>query len=259
MLDNFEKEMRSLFVTTRASEKAMRIIKEKRCVFLKGNPGDGKTTLAKHILEELMREKKMQPLQLLSLENFYGKVPKCSRIIIFLDNLFGERSVLKDEVHYFIIQKDFIKVILNNDENGDGNMLIATLRNDIYKECESRLSGIDFLRNSIVDISDMEHNINREELECFLSKYELKDTIVSADEIIKTRKFGNMIGIPQCIKILKNITQNKSKKNIGDIFEHPVKHLQEEIKLRINEKEHKTAVLIYILLCGGKGLVMIHW
>ncbi|XP_062583623.1 serine/threonine-protein phosphatase 6 regulatory ankyrin repeat subunit A-like, partial [Saccostrea cucullata] len=249
MLVQFEMDIRDFFVTTRANEKVYKVLEKTRCVFVKGNPGDGKTTIAKHILFTLMKEKQVLPLQMLSLKKFYEMVPSSSRLVIFLDNMFGERSVSKEEIQYFNAQKDLIKTILSENNDGNGNFFIATLRNDIYRECEGTILDINVFEDAIVDLSDTENRINREEFENFVSKYKLHDSIVSDDEVLNSRNLFSTIGIPQCIKISEKIAQRKE--NICDVLKNPFEHLQKEIMLRIQDKEHKTAVLIYILLCGG--------
>ncbi|XP_062574071.1 uncharacterized protein LOC134235911, partial [Saccostrea cucullata] len=248
MLNEFEKEIRSLFVKTRASEKVMEVLEGNRCVFLIGNPGDGKTTLAKHILVSLQK-RGMMPIQILSFKNFYEKMPGCSKMVIFLDDVFGVRCLSKKELHYFTVQRDLIQGYLSNDDKRSGNMLIATLRNDIFRECENTITNSEFFKSSLFNMSGTDFKINRDEFANFVSTYALQDIILSVDEILEKKSLGYSIGIPLCMKILKNIVKNKV--NIADIFEHPMKYLQEDIEIRIKEKEHKTAVLIYILLCGG--------
>ncbi|XP_062566387.1 serine/threonine-protein phosphatase 6 regulatory ankyrin repeat subunit A-like [Saccostrea cucullata] len=248
MLKSSSEEITPMFVKTRTMDKILNVIKRNGFVLVRGNQGDGKTTLSRHILTELQKEGK-HPLQIMSTNDIYSLIPSCSNVAIFLDNIFGETFVLNEEVRYFFNQLDLIKVLVSNDDISDGNMLIVTIRSEIYNEIKQKLEGSEFLRSAVVNISDIENRINRKELEDFVTKYDLQD-IISIDKVLEIKTLGCSIGIPQCFRLLKDGKCNNV--DTYELFEEPLKYLRNEIKERIGEKKPKTAVLVYILFCGGR-------
>ncbi|XP_062568093.1 putative ankyrin repeat protein RF_0381, partial [Saccostrea cucullata] len=247
MLHSYKEEIGNLFVRTRAVSKAMDLLKTKGYVFLKGNPGDGKTTLSKHILNELQSKEGMRPLQIFSVKTLYETIPTCSNLAIFLDNLFGEITLEDQELHVYEKQQHVIKETVN-DNNVNGNKLIVTIRNDIYSECLGIMKESSFFNNSFVDLSTGEYSLNLKELETFVTKYNLEQ-FLSGNILQEVLNLGKSIGMPQCLKLMKESTRIE---NIESVFTDPYKHLNKEIRRRIEKGEPKTAVLVYILLHGGR-------
>ncbi|XP_062587675.1 uncharacterized protein LOC134249334 [Saccostrea cucullata] len=246
ILKDFEENISDVFVKTRAYSTVLRTLEKHRYCLVKGNPGDGKTTTAKHILLEL-EQKGMYPIEIYTIKDI-EPLPMCSNLAIFIDNIFGENGLLEAELHDFKVRESMIKATVSNDE-GNGNVLITTIRNDEYKECAHNLRDNDFLNSSVIDISDTQNQIQEVEFQEFVKKYGLQHLNPYMKEI-DIQRFGCSIGIPQCFSLLKN----KKDRNITDaqeLFINPLNYLQSEIEKRIQKKEPKTAVLIYILLCGG--------
>lgn len=53
---------------------------------------------------------------------------------------------------------------------GNDNMVIITIRNDIYEECKKSLKDESFFHEVTVDISDKDHKLSTKEMEQFLKK-----------------------------------------------------------------------------------------
>ncbi|XP_061190501.1 uncharacterized protein LOC133198422 [Saccostrea echinata] len=246
ILKDFKENISDVFVKTRAHKTVLSKIKKQRYCIVKGNPGDGKTTTAKHILLELEQEG-MYPIEIYTIKDI-ETLPMCSKIAIFIDNIFGENGLLEDELHDFKVRETMIKATVSNDE-GNGNILITTIRNDVYKECANILRHNDFLNSSVIDISDTENQIKGEEFQEFVKKYRLQH-LNPYMEKIDIQHFGCSVGIPQCFRLLQNKIDSNTN-DVRELFVNPLNYLQSEIEKRMQKKEPKTAVLIYILLCGG--------
>ncbi|XP_062599911.1 uncharacterized protein LOC134261490 [Saccostrea cucullata] len=61
------------FIETRAYQKARDVLIKKKYVFIKGNPGDGKTTIAKHLLKELKTSYEKREKVVTGLKELCGK------------------------------------------------------------------------------------------------------------------------------------------------------------------------------------------
>ncbi|XP_062577451.1 uncharacterized protein LOC134239289 [Saccostrea cucullata] len=244
-LENQELRIRDVFVFTRAIKRVFELLESNRYVLIKGNPGSGKTTIAMHVLSEL-QEKGMIPLQVFTVEELYGSVSQSSNVALFLDNLFGEFSV-SNEVDNFKAKLHLIKAMWNYD-NCKGNVLIITIRNDIHKEAVDRISEELFLNNSSVDISNGNFQMKSSEILDMFTKYGLEKLILS-NTMLDVVKLRNSLGIPQCCSLLKN--NPLFSKNAQAFLKDPILSLENYIKQRLDRKERKMAVLVYILLCGG--------
>ncbi|XP_062594182.1 uncharacterized protein LOC134255675 [Saccostrea cucullata] len=244
-LENQELKIKDVFVETRAIQRVLELLESNRYVLVKGNPGSGKTTIAMYVLTELQK-KGMFPLQVFTVEELYGSVSPSSNVALFLDNLFGEFSV-SNEIDNFKAKLHLIKAIWNN-ENSKGNVLILTIRNDICKEAADKINEELFLSNSSVDLSNGNFQMQSSEIVEMFKKYGL-DKLLTSNTMLDVIKLGNSLGIPQCCSLLKNnpIFSEDAKAFLKD----PIVSLQKYIKQRLDRKESKMAVLIYILLCGG--------
>ncbi|XP_062595975.1 serine/threonine-protein phosphatase 6 regulatory ankyrin repeat subunit C-like [Saccostrea cucullata] len=244
-LEKQELKIRNVFVQTRAIQRVLELLETNRFVLVKGNPGSGKTTIAMHVLTELQK-KGMFPLQLFTVKELYGSVSSSSNVALFLDNLFGEFSV-SNEVDNFKAKRHLIKAMWNND-NCQGNVLIITIRNDIYKEAVERINEELFLSNSSVDLSNGNFQMQSSEIVEMFTTYGL-DKMITSNTMPDVIKLGNSLGIPQCCSLLKNnpIFSEDPQAFLKD----PILSLENYIKQRLDRKESKMSVLIYILLCGG--------
>ncbi|XP_062599358.1 putative ankyrin repeat protein RF_0381, partial [Saccostrea cucullata] len=137
----------------------------------------------------------------------------------------------------------------SNDNNDKGNVLIVTIRSDIYNEAaEKRSTGESFFTNSVIDISNGDFQLQDLEIIEFFKKYGL-DKLLESNTLLDIGKIGNTFGIPQCCNLLKN-NPTLSDDTFG-FLKNPIQSLQIYLKNILDRKECKTAVLVYILLCGG--------
>ncbi|XP_062592670.1 uncharacterized protein LOC134254142 [Saccostrea cucullata] len=249
MIERHEQDMTNTFVEIRALERAKQLLEENSYVIIKGNPGSGKTTLAKWLLKILMDNGK-RPLQLFKVSKLYGRVTADDNIAVFIDNLFGEFSFSSTEFNEFINKKELIESVLKSCENRSGNVLLLTIRNDIYMEVVEKQKSNPFFCTSVTDLSSGEYALQTNEIEMFLKKYGL--TAEGKDEDMKEKpsELYRTLGFPQCCSLARE--NPEFGKNILTFFNDPHLYLKDYIDTQIKEKHAKTAVLIYILLKGGQ-------
>ncbi|XP_061171116.1 CARD- and ANK-domain containing inflammasome adapter protein-like [Saccostrea echinata] len=246
-LERQERQISNVFVHTRAMKRVFDILDTNRYVVIKGNLGAGKTTIAMHVLTELQK-KGMAPLQVTTVQDLYGSVSPFSNVALFLDNLFGE-FILSNEIDNFDSKLHLIRAICSNDNTVKGNVLIVTIRSDIYNEAADKRSiGDSFFTNSVVDISNGDFQLQNLEMIEFFTKYGL-DKLLKSNTTLDIVKIGNTFGIPQCCRLLKN--NPTLSEDIFGFLKDPIQSLEMYLKNILDRKECKTAVLVYILLCGG--------
>ncbi|XP_061191633.1 serine/threonine-protein phosphatase 6 regulatory ankyrin repeat subunit B-like [Saccostrea echinata] len=240
--------MANTFVKIRALERAKQLLEENSYVIIKGNPGSGKTTLAKWLLKILMDNGK-RPLQLFKVSKLYGRVSADDNVALFIDNVFGEFSFSTTEFNEFINKKELITSVLKYNENRTGNVLLLTIRNDIYMEVLDKRKSNSFFCSSVTDLSSGEYALQTNEIEMFLEKYGLSAEGKGQDMKEKHSELYRSLGFPQCCSLARG--NPEFGKNISNFLNDPSLYLKDYIDTQIREKHAKTAVLIYILLKGG--------
>ncbi|XP_062608651.1 uncharacterized protein LOC134270452 [Saccostrea cucullata] len=238
-----------LFVKTHAFERAKELLDNNGYVVIKGNPGTGKTTIAKMLMKELMDEGN-SPLQLYKLTDLYENISPGDGIVVFIDNLFGEFTLYNDDVQECKARADMTKVLIENDIDNKSNRLIFTLRNDIYQECVQNECDNDFLMSSLVDLSSKENALLTDEILQLSEKYELSEYIKDKKLIYKISEMPLAIGFPQCCKLARG--NEDFKQNVIAFLPNAMTFMRDYFKTLLKKRTVKTAVLVYLLLNGGK-------
>ncbi|XP_076078889.1 uncharacterized protein LOC143048910 [Mytilus galloprovincialis] len=228
------KKTSPFFVETKGYKEIRKLLNEKHSIVIKGNPGDGKTALAIHAMFELI-QKGNRPLQIHSYKEFDKYVSPNQNLIIFIDNLFGEFSVSKDDVTQWSSRSKALEAAVFDGQRR--NYTIIAIRNDIYQESRRLLKSDDFLQSNVVDISHgCKFGLNSEEMGRMFTKY--------TDQCIpEVNWFDNLpkIGFPQCCRLYRD-TEEIRKEGL-DFFKNPLKFLIKEIEFRLDDGDMKMAVL----------------
>ncbi|XP_061185021.1 ankyrin-2-like [Saccostrea echinata] len=237
-----------LFVKTRAFDIARELMDNNGYVIIKGDPGTGKTTIAKMLMKELMNDGK-SPLQLYKFTDLYGSILPGDGIVVFIDNLFGEFSLSSDDVQEFKAIAEMVIVLIESDNSNKSNRLILALRNDIYQEYVQNDCDDDFFKSSLVDLSSKKNALLKEEILQLSEKYELSKYIEDRELINKVYRMPLSIGFPQCCKLARS--NAAIKQNVSAFLPNPMMFLKDYIKTLMKNRTAKTAVLVYLLLSGG--------
>ncbi|CAC5358922.1 unnamed protein product [Mytilus coruscus] len=234
--------MRPFFVEISGYKQIKYLLNEKHFIVIKGNPGDGKTTIATHAMFELMKNGK-QPLQLHSYKEFDECISPNQNLVIFIDNFFGEFSVSKDDVAQWSCRSKALEAAVC--EGHRRNYIIIAIRNDIYQEGRKLLKSDDFLESNMVDISyGCKFGLSSEDMRQLFTNY-------TNCSIPEDTFFDNLpkLGFPQCCRLYRDTKE--LQQNGLQFFNNPLTFLIKEIESRLNEFDMKMAVLVCILLYGG--------
>ena len=101
-------------------------------VIVKGNPGDGKTTLSVFIMNHLIEKGKI-PIQIRSPSDWDEFISPNENLLVFIDNIFGEISVSQTEVIQWSSRFPEIRTSVGFDVEGSDNMVIITIINYTYQ------------------------------------------------------------------------------------------------------------------------------
>ncbi|XP_062614192.1 uncharacterized protein LOC134275925 [Saccostrea cucullata] len=251
MVSMHHEALSHLLVRTYAFDRAKELIDTNGFVVLTGNPGTGKTTIAKYLLKQLMEDGK-PPLQLSKFTDLYGSISPGNGIVVYIDNVFGEWSFLNSDVQEYTSTTEKVKALTKSDIYGKSNILIFTTRNDVYKEYISKgKENIDaFFRSSMIDLSNNTYALREAEILQMSKNYNLCKTINDNDLLIKVDKMPISIGFPQCCNLARNNEAIKQK--ISEFLMEPMTFLSDYFKNLFKNRTAKVAVLVYLLLCGGK-------
>ncbi|XP_062587857.1 uncharacterized protein LOC134249533, partial [Saccostrea cucullata] len=245
MLIKHNENMTPFFVKTRAYNKAKELLEAKRYIIIKGNPGTGKTTIAKMLMKELMEEGK-SALQLQKFTDLYESVSPGDGTVVLIDNVFGEFSFSSGDIKDLSATAELVTILIENVTDCKSNNLIFTIRNDIYNEYVGMVHNDTFFVSSMVDISDKTYALQEAEILQLADKYDLKNTIEKQDLLRKVHEMPIWIGFPQCCKLAKSNAVIKQK--ISDFLLDPKMFLREYFKILIKTQTSKSAVLAYLLL-----------
>ncbi|XP_062568050.1 serine/threonine-protein phosphatase 6 regulatory ankyrin repeat subunit B-like [Saccostrea cucullata] len=158
-----------LFVKTRAFDKVKELLDKNGYVIIKGNPGTGKTTIAKMLMKELMEDGK-SPLQLYRLTDLYGSILPGDGIVVFIDNLFGEISLSSETVKDFKAIEETIKVLIESQIDNYFKTLMKnrTVKIAVLVYLLLRGGKVEF---KLIDNLHLDLEMKRDSLEFVVAKY----------------------------------------------------------------------------------------
>ncbi|XP_062590628.1 uncharacterized protein LOC134252223 [Saccostrea cucullata] len=241
------------FIETRAYQKAREVLLKKKYVFIKGNPGDGKTTIAKHLLKELKTSHNKREKVVMGLKELCGKHDQTKDIAFFVDNIFGEYNFRRSEIEQWETTTIFMESVLSDEIDQKGNFLIATIRNDMYSEILTKLQfKMEFIENALVDISNSENKLTKEEMK---QMYDLYVRIpFRADELYSAFSCAPPLGFPQSCKLFGNNTTLQSRG--PNFFKNPSECLSQYVENMYWHSKPQFSVLVYILMTNDNKVSM---
>lgn len=243
--------LKDLFVETKAYNQMIKTLTSKRYVVIKGNMGDGKTTLAQFAISE-MRKLGKTPLQIYDYKEWDDFVPEGKNLVIFIDNIFGELLLSHADVAQWSSRFKSMKAMVNMVDIGTNwNCIIIALRTDILNKIQVHLDrdSQDFLQDVLVDISvGGSYYLNLDEKEQIYNRY-----LPNRHNFLEVHPPPTTIGFPKCCQIVADSIKKtpESESKIPSMFADPI-FVRDYINQCTEIGGMAMAVLVYILFKGGK-------
>ncbi|XP_021366596.1 uncharacterized protein LOC110458936 isoform X2 [Mizuhopecten yessoensis] len=235
------------FLSTKSLHDAYDKLKKNSLVIIKGNSGDGKTSIALELLRRLCYNKEgqqcRQPLELHDIKDL-DNVTRKSQLVIYLDYIFGKNVVCKQDVEEWEKREKSIISKLCGNEHTEGNFLIITIRSGISNSLTGSCLEKVFTKQNIVDL-----NIDVEEKLELLRLYKPKDNFDSwkDDEEKEIVKCAPDIGFPQCCRLFRDSSTLQAER--VNFFKRPFHFLKSSLS---KLEDGKCYGLMYLFLNGGK-------
>ncbi|XP_048237906.1 uncharacterized protein LOC124149873 isoform X2 [Haliotis rufescens] len=231
------KWQKELFCRTYATTQAMKTLRSKRSVFLTGRSGDGKTSTAYHILEEMMKETESYKACVVSELEEIQHLAANESYIILVNDIFGTSTF---SLFHFEAWKQHFQLIEALACEGKV-YFIATSPNHI--EFKIQTSDIPVLKN-IIDMTSTTYMLKKYEklqmLTEYLGKYDLTMTAADKDTAVRSEV---SVGFPQCCK--QYVTNQDVHKDGSKFFQRPLELLKQRISYL---KEHDKFAYIILLI-----------
>ena len=181
----------------------------------------------------------------LSFLDVISDVESETKLSLFFDDLCGIYTVDKD-VQLKLQSKPFVLQVLGLVSRGR-NLIIA-MRKDIFCESQVQASNDFFRKNNIVDLTNTEFSLLREEKQLFLEQ------IPGVDESQITDMLGHetinslQIGFPQCVKFMKE----HGTYNYEVIMQTPMRFLKEKLSLLQKKCPEKFSSVVITFANDGQ-------
>ncbi|XP_069101538.1 uncharacterized protein [Argopecten irradians] len=244
------------FIMTKAFKRAKEMLQDKRFVLIRGDSGTGKTRLAAELMAcfsskdqgNMFRCKR--PVNLPNFQNWNKICEPDSNLIILLDDVFGYKSSgISEDVTWWKQHADIIKSIGNGEANV-ANLVIVTVRNDVYSDMKSLFKKLSLVDNeNVINISSYEYLI-REERKSMLRLYTPTDKFqpFSQDETNDIVDSTSVIGFPECCRLFQ-LTPELHQYRV-QYFKRPLQNIIDVIKDKFSDEKQTT--LLYLFLSKKK-------
>ncbi|XP_053385558.1 uncharacterized protein LOC128550463 [Mercenaria mercenaria] len=235
------------FVKTNSFNEAYEKLHQKRIVVLKGNPGEGKTTMSRMLAREVGNGKCVN----LSTPSDWRNVNVTEHIVIIIDDIFGASVLDVNEFRRW--HKVLTEIETAVQTKGNKLHIIVTSRNYILNEALQRMYCPTFFTDeNTVKLSSeqLSYSEKKDILECHLNMEGRECSKEFVQKCVQCRKESAAesqsfpIGFPECARLFcqrKDLYQKGHK-----FFQQPLHFIKEHIRTVFGEDE--LTFLAYFLV-----------
>ncbi|KAK3595785.1 hypothetical protein CHS0354_025422 [Potamilus streckersoni] len=202
-------------IPTTQAEEAKKLLEGKRSVVIKGNPGEGKTTMALHLIDnEMYRDRCV----VLDNAQDWKTVDTHHVDIVVLDDVFGKYDLDPGRLQEWMVHLPTIQ------EHVDAGKLrvIITTRVDILSKAYSRLGSLKLFSEDLSLTLSSEQLTNSEKMSILKRELHRHKRTMYEDEKEKCiAYFSGLIGFPQCCSLFA--ADSKSFNKGPEFFRFPEK------------------------------------
>ncbi|XP_062573173.1 uncharacterized protein LOC134235100 [Saccostrea cucullata] len=243
LLSIFKQEDK-VFVETRAFQEAEEILENYFRVMLTGQPGDGKSAIAKHLIVKKYRQGFR--FVLLNGSTDFESVKFDEKMLLFFDDIFGvtvfDRSRTED-IQRILWQLDNIVM----DRCGDV-LMIMTSRTHILQEAMKVLKNPEFVSKVTTDLAG--HLNDREKMQIMRKHFKFFNIQREESFFEQAIVLSPNHGFPHCVQMF---AQSPALRKRGvDFFRSPIEYLMQNLNVMKTAKPLEFAVLVYTALRDGR-------
>ncbi|XP_069103257.1 LOW QUALITY PROTEIN: uncharacterized protein [Argopecten irradians] len=243
-INRIRMEKEKKFLETKAFHDAQDKLRMNRVLVIKGNTGDGKTSTAFQLLNWLLEEEQCRkPLQLHEIKDLKLLAPN-SNLVCIIDDIFGQKDISKsDEGEWNKRLKDVETLFV--DKQNQTNILLITIRNEIFNALTEQSLETVFTEENIVDLSSDKYQIKEEKQQQLLAIYTPKIFSWDEKEITKILGCKLHIGFPQCCHLFCKSVELQKRRT--DFFENPIKFFIDALS-----KLPECSAILFLFLNNGE-------
>ena len=244
------KQKDHLYVETKAFKELKEIIEDRHWALIAGKPGDGKTTMAAHLMLKYTK-KGFKPVFVTSPQDWKilveggNKSKKEQRQFVIIDDMFGSMCVDQQKVSEWVSFIDFMNRVV--DKRKGHLVVVCTSRKYIFNDVKTKIDKFScFSNTSIVDMTSKELELTCSEKTYIWKKYTKEYSVESKTPSCIYQNVPSPHGFPHCVELY---CSNQFLRNQGvDFFENPMKYICREIKNFLENDKIKYCILLLILL-----------
>ncbi|XP_067686649.1 uncharacterized protein [Haliotis asinina] len=238
---------RKLFYTTKATREAKNVLMTRGSLFLVGRSGDGKTSMAYHILTEFRKYKSRFQAYIVYEPEDMKHIPP-DNTIVFVDDILGRSAfsfvLLEKWKSYFRHLTSYV---------GAGHIyFISTSPDFVRDKCRGLIDDISLLSN-VIDTTSEEYCLRTYEKEAmltdYLHRYDVEMTDKERGAIVRS---SLIIGFPQCCQYF---VTNQEAQNAGHkFFLNPFVILRSQIT-KLKETDALAYMVLVLALFNNGGVL----
>ncbi|KAK3592318.1 hypothetical protein CHS0354_000874 [Potamilus streckersoni] len=228
------------FIHTTCTEKAKKLLEDKQSIVIKGNPGEGKTTMALHLIDN---ENYRNRRAVLYCPRHWEAVDTDWVDIVMLEDVFGQFDLDPSRLQEWMV---YLPTIQEHVDAGKLQVII-TSRNDILSKAYSKLASLKLFSDDLSLTLSSEALTNSEKMNILNRELRRRERKMKENDKEKCiNNFSGLIGFPQCCSLFA--VDNYLYDRGPDFFSSPKKFFVKNI----TELEPTRFLPLAFLFCNGK-------
>ncbi|KAL3857952.1 hypothetical protein ACJMK2_012577 [Sinanodonta woodiana] len=231
------------YILTEQAKDAEKLLAEKRSIVIEGNPGEGKTTLSRHLIDnEKCKDKRV----VLNKPSQWEKVDTDSVAIVVLEDVFGKYDFDPGRLQEWIVH---LPTIQEHVDVGELQVIVTTRADVLSKAYCQRLGSLNLFSKELSLTLSSEQLTGLEKINILKRELDKHQRDMKEDDIkVCIANFGGLIGFPQCCSLFAG--DSKSFDKGPDFFRSPKKFFVQNIE----GLEPTRFLSLAFLFCNGKIL-----
>ncbi|KAK3587580.1 hypothetical protein CHS0354_032780 [Potamilus streckersoni] len=240
--DRLDTQKKLEIIPTKQAEEAKKLLAEKKSIVIKGNPGEGKTTISLHLIDnEMFRDKCV----VLNKPRQWDNVDTDCVDIVVLEDIFGKYDFDPACLEEW---KEPLSTIQDHVDAGKLQVIVTT-RADVLSKAYSKLELLKLFSEELTLTLSSEQLTNPEKMNILNRELNRHKRNLKEDEKeVCIANFDGLIGFPQCCSLFAG--DSKSFDKGPEFFRSPTKFFL----ANITKLEATRFLSLAFLFCNGEIL-----